>query len=126
MVEVYLYSWLRHELKEGTRIKATWNQHSQRTAANGGDKAAWQQRPANMASVCSAAHIQPVTSTVDTNVTLKTLEQKFPECKDGDQFHSFYNCKDDGSNYEDGYSSSSHLWWETQLPIMHMKQSILH
>ena len=94
MVEVYLYSWFRHEQK------ATWNQQSQRTEANGGDKAAWQQRPANMASVI---HIHPVTSTVDTNVMLKTLEQKFPECKDSDQFHSFYHCKDDGSNYEDSY-----------------------
>ena len=103
MVEVYLYSWFCHEQKEGTRIKATWNQQSQRTEANGGDKAAWQQRPANMASVCSAVHIHPVTSTVDTNIMPKTLEQKFPVCKDSDQFHSFYDRKDDGSNYEDGY-----------------------
>ena len=71
----YLFAWwklivIHHEQKEGTRIKATWNRQSQWTEANGADKAACHQRPAKMASVSSAAHIQPVTSTVDTNVKL--------------------------------------------------------
>ena len=71
----YLFAWwklifIHHEQKEGTRIKATWNRQSQWTEANGADKAACQQRPAKMASASSAVHIQPVTSTVDTNVML--------------------------------------------------------
>ena len=54
---------------------------SQRTEGNeGADKAACPRRPMNVASVPSAVCVQPVTVTpVDTNVMLKTLEQKFPE-----------------------------------------------
>ena len=52
------------------------------TQGNELDKAACQQR-LDGASVSSAKQIQQiqlVTSTVDTKVTLETLEQKFPEC----------------------------------------------
>ena len=67
---------------------------SKRTEGNGGsDKATSEQRPANLASVSSAARIQPVTSTVDKTVILKLLEQNFPECIDGNQFNFFTNAK---------------------------------
>ena len=80
---------------------------SKRTKGNGGsDKATSEQRPANLASVSSAAHIQPVTSTVDKTVMLKLLEQKFPECIDGDQFHSFYQCKESCTLKEPAFQSS--------------------
>ena len=69
---------------------------SQQTEGNGGaDRAACPQRPANVASVPFAIRVQPVTVTpVDTNVMLKTLEQKFPESIDGNGFHSFYHCRE--------------------------------
>ena len=57
------------------------------------NKATSEQRPANLASVSSAARIQPVTSTVDKTVILKLLEQNFSECIDGDQFQFFTNAK---------------------------------
>ena len=80
---------------------------SKRTEGNGGsDKATSEQRPANLASVSSAARIQPVTSTVDKTVSLKLLEQKFPECIDGDQFHSFYQCKESCTLQEPAFQSS--------------------
>ena len=75
---------------------------SQWTEGNGGsDKAACQQRCANMASVSPSVHIQPVTSAVITNVMPKTVEQKFPECKDSDQIHSFHHCKEKSCMLQD-------------------------
>lgn len=94
-----------------SKRKATWNPEFfvqvQRTEGKeGSDKATSEQRPANLASVSSAAHIQPVTSTVDKTVILKLLEQNFPECIDGDQFHSFHQCKESCKLKEPAFQSS--------------------
>lgn len=82
---------------------------SQRTEGNGGaDKAACPQRPANVASVPSAVRVQPVkVKPVDTNVMLKTLEQKFPESIDGSGFHSFYHCREKRCSLNEPAFSSS-------------------
>ena len=66
------------------------------TQGNELDKAACQQRldGASISSPKQIQQIQLVTSTVDTKVMLETLEQKFPECKNGNCFHLFYHCKE--------------------------------
>ena len=83
---------------------------SQQTEGNGGaDRAACPQRPANVVSVPLAVCVQLVTVTpVDTNVMLKTLEQKFPESIDGNGFHSFYHCREKRCSLnKPAFSSSS-------------------
>ena len=100
--KVYLYSWAK-----GRPLNQEFFVQVQRTEGNGGsDKATSEQRPANLASVSSAARIQPVTSTVDKTVILKLLEQNFPECIDGNQFHSFYQCKESCKLKKPAFQSS--------------------
>ncbi|XP_068691032.1 zinc finger protein 862-like [Montipora foliosa] len=77
---------------------------SKQTEGNGGsDKATSERRPANLVSVSSAARIQPVT---DKTVMLKLLKKKFPECIDGDKFHSFYQCTESCTLKEPAFQSS--------------------